>query len=314
MLLIRGIQGEQYARRIETGFVSFRDLLTTVLYPQATGYIFSDYYEKYICNAIEETIRLPLNYDSFPDRIAKKLLLIFNRFLPYYYVTYFHVLNEDSVSWLNSFQDDASFIYLKPRIDKVSNNLIATNILGRKMKYIQDIGSLSQESFLQNTLGLIQIIDSDIKNISEKKLIVAEVYAETMVRIFKTIFTRETSDGYPQTENEFRIVYKVPTVFDDSTFEMVPTGERCFQVMVDKNLYKGVTEINHKNGEIKNCDMKLTPTNVMHQPTSLMTAIGFNREFYLVSDFLDVNIKPFASRYGYIGDKEACKIFIERNI
>lgn len=46
MILIRGIKGEQYARKIKKGIVDCRDVLSTLLEPPVTGYEFSDYYEK----------------------------------------------------------------------------------------------------------------------------------------------------------------------------------------------------------------------------------------------------------------------------
>ena len=41
MILIRGIKGEQYARKIKKGIVDCRDVLSTLLEPPVTGYEFS---------------------------------------------------------------------------------------------------------------------------------------------------------------------------------------------------------------------------------------------------------------------------------
>ena len=46
MILIRGIKGETYARKIEKGIVDCRDLLSTLLLPPVTGYEYSDYFER----------------------------------------------------------------------------------------------------------------------------------------------------------------------------------------------------------------------------------------------------------------------------
>ena len=52
MILIRGIKGEAYARRIKKGIVDCRDVLSAVLQPPITGYEFSDYYEKNLVKAL----------------------------------------------------------------------------------------------------------------------------------------------------------------------------------------------------------------------------------------------------------------------
>ena len=52
MILIRGIKGEMYARKIENGIVDCRDILSAILKPPETGYAFSDYYEKNLVKAL----------------------------------------------------------------------------------------------------------------------------------------------------------------------------------------------------------------------------------------------------------------------
>ena len=52
MILIRGIKGEVYARKIEEGIVDCRDMLSALLQPPVTGYEYSDYYEKNLVKAL----------------------------------------------------------------------------------------------------------------------------------------------------------------------------------------------------------------------------------------------------------------------
>ena len=52
MIIIRGIKGEQYARKIKKGIVDCRDILSAVLKPPITGYEYSDYYEKNLVKAL----------------------------------------------------------------------------------------------------------------------------------------------------------------------------------------------------------------------------------------------------------------------
>ena len=52
MILLRGIKGEEYARKIENGIVDCRDILSALLEPPVTGYEYSDYYEKNLVKAL----------------------------------------------------------------------------------------------------------------------------------------------------------------------------------------------------------------------------------------------------------------------
>ena len=68
MILIRGIRGDNYARKIENGIVDCRDVLSALLKPPNTGYNYSDYYEgnmvKAICSYREEN-QLTLQTQTF---------------------------------------------------------------------------------------------------------------------------------------------------------------------------------------------------------------------------------------------------------
>lgn len=52
MILIRGIKGEAYARKIQKGIVDCRDVLSALLHPPVSGYEYSDYYKKNLVKAL----------------------------------------------------------------------------------------------------------------------------------------------------------------------------------------------------------------------------------------------------------------------
>ena len=96
MILIRGIKGEQYARKIKKGIVDCRDILSTLLEPPVTGYEFSDYYEK---NFVKAAAAL---YGKEADIHEPEFLydLMIHYVVPHMYLTYFHILNPKSLEWL----------------------------------------------------------------------------------------------------------------------------------------------------------------------------------------------------------------------
>ena len=109
MILIRGFDKEQYAREIRTGKIGFKDMLTTLMYHERNGYKLSDYYETELIRTIKKfDIR---NFDGYASSQIQKehLSLIFDFFVPYFYLSYFHILNTHSESWLDQTYDDNSY-------------------------------------------------------------------------------------------------------------------------------------------------------------------------------------------------------------
>ena len=102
MILIRGIKGEAYARKIEEGIVDCRDVLSALLYPPQTGYEYSDYYEKNLVRALAY-----LTGRQYPDLHDSEFLysILIDYYIPHIYVTYFHILNSRSLEWLDKFED-----------------------------------------------------------------------------------------------------------------------------------------------------------------------------------------------------------------
>ena len=93
MILIRGIKGESYARRIEKGIVDCRDVLSALLQPPVTGYEYSDYYEKNLVKALTYFTNEDVKSIHNP-RFLHSILLDY--YIPHIYLTYFHILNERS--------------------------------------------------------------------------------------------------------------------------------------------------------------------------------------------------------------------------
>lgn len=99
MILIRGIKGEAYARRIEKGIVDCRDMLSALLQPPVTGY-------------------------------------------EYIYLTYFHILNEHSLEWLDKFDDDYMYLggkaecegYIKRMVKCKPKDIYVNRTIRRKYK------------------------------------------------------------------------------------------------------------------------------------------------------------------------------------
>lgn len=138
MILIRGIKGEQYARKIKKGIVDCRDVLSTLLEPPVTGYEFSDYYEK---NFVKAAAAL---YGKEADIHEPEFLydLMIHYVVPHMYLTYFHILNPKSLEWLDSFEDGDSFIVIDVQLDQLTQTAIGHEYFGAQMAYVDTICEL----------------------------------------------------------------------------------------------------------------------------------------------------------------------------
>lgn len=83
MIIIRGIKGEQYARKIKKGIVDCRDILSAVLKPPITGYEYSDYYEKNLVKALAYFTREKITELNEPSFLYS---LLIDFYIPYIYI------------------------------------------------------------------------------------------------------------------------------------------------------------------------------------------------------------------------------------
>lgn len=84
MILLRGIKGESYARKIENGFVDCRDILSALLQPPVIGYEYLDYYEKNMVKAI--TYFLGRDAESIHDPLVLYSILV-DFYILHFYLT-----------------------------------------------------------------------------------------------------------------------------------------------------------------------------------------------------------------------------------
>lgn len=313
MILLRGIKGDVYAHKINDCIIGFRDLLSTLLNTNYTGYTFSNYQEKYIIDMFKQIMIPPANLDDFSDTEIEKQLLIFNKVLPYFYISYFHILNEKSIDWLNEFDDDISLIYIEPKTDLISQNMIGKNFFGRKIEYVDNIMDSDFNDFITDTAGMLQFIDTSIE--SGVPIEMALKHVGAIANIMYTIFHRVINSKFTSIENEFRIIYQVPTTIK-SNGEMVPEEERIFNITINGTCeYIGKVNIYRDKFNIRHCDMPLVTTNILTKrpTTSLIDEVLNGNTYKVESSFKDINLKNSITNYGYIGNKDdGLKFILER--
>ena len=299
MILIRGIKGETYARKIEQGIVDCRDILSALLQPPVTGYEYSDYYEKNLVKALaffanQDTV-------SFHDPQFLYSILI-DYYIPHIYLTYFHILNDRSLEWLEKFDDEYQFIALNIKMDRITQTAIGNEFFGAKMSYVDSIRQLSQDG----SNGFYAACMCSLENLFTDK-------REMMMslQIYNTLsfalLCREQDEKFTDLENEFRIIaYDCPTI-QNGIMKQIP---REATILGKSGIeYRGVLNAG-TDSVFKNS------LHVLNNPNKLLSDILLEEQgmITLNSQFKSINIRDIAENYTYLGGKAECKNYMKEMI
>lgn len=316
MILIRGIYGEDYAKRINEGIVGFGDLLSVLLKPAKTGYARSDYEESYIRQLYAEIFEINeykqgKRYNEYLDSA-----LTTNQFVPNLFLSSFHILNDKSLKWLNdNFDDKANFVFIIPILHcfNKSKNCVYKNIIGREMQYVNSYNDYGFVDFEMSTIGLTSIVNDDLSFSKLSNFDAISSYIELTFNTFKAVFTRVVDDKYDESENEFRFVYK-PNNKISSKGVLYPNEDRRYTFCINGIKYIGMQITEDFEGYIRPDIflVPLPPANANITPTTYLSEFVKEKEISLDRSFIDVDIKPIAKKYGYIGNKADCQVFIEK--
>lgn len=296
MILIRGIKGEQFARKIENGVVDCRDVLSTLLEPPVTGYEYSDYYEKNLVKALSYCWNGEAVDIHNPDFLYS---LLIDFYIPHIYLTFFHILNNRSLEWLDKFDDDYRFIAMNVAIDRITKTTIGKEYFGARMEYVNSIRELKQDGSQKFYAACMCSLEELFENKREMAF---------SLNIYNTLafplLCREQDDKFTDIENEFRIMtYECPRV-KNGMLKQIPRDA----TIIGKSgiRYKGV--LNPGNNTIFASNMY-----ALQNPNKSLKDV-LNEEGGMItldSVFKSININDISDDYGYIGGKKECAEFIK---
>lgn len=297
MIIIRGIKGEQYAKKIKKGIVGCRDILSALLSPPLTGYEYSDYYEKNLVKILtyftgESEIKL--NNPKF------LYSLLIDYYIPYIYLTYFHILNETSLEWLTKFDDNYQFIAASVKIDKLTQTTIGNEFFGIKMRYVDSIKQLSQKDI--NNVYIANMCS--IENLFYDKLDMYE-----MLNIYNTLsfplVYREVDDKITDIENEFRIIaYDCPRIVNGMRKQI---SRKAFISTQSGNKYKGILNPGQDS-------MFINDLRILNSPNKLLSEIINDEQgkICINSIFKEININEISYDHEYFRSKDECATYIKK--
>lgn len=309
MILIRGIKGERYARDIERGVVGCRDVLSTLFSPFKTGYSFSDYLEKNLITAITQCVGRKARDFKNPSMLCS---ILTDYYLPYIYLTYFHILNPNSLAWLESFNDednDTFFIAVDVELDELTYTAIGNGFIGSEMKYIDRIQNEDQNRPSPFTVSIICSIENRFPDCLD---------SNEAVTIYNTLafplLHREVNARFTDFEHEFRII-----AYDCPTF----VKSKVLHIKRRKQIFRDIT-INGESGRKYEGILRPGQNYLLHEKDNnkqkrmpkLLSEVIFeeNGNINLESKFKQQNISSIASSCRFIGNKRDCaKYIIEMN-
>lgn len=297
MILIRGIKGESYARKIEEGVVDCRDVLSTILQPPVTGYEYSDYYEKNFVKALAYCTGRDV-----PDLHDPSFLysLLRDYYIPHIYLTYFHVLSERSVEWLDSFDDDYNFIAVNVKLDRITGTAIGREFFGTRMAYVDSIRALNQNGYNEFCAACMCSIEHLFPNKLDMN-IPAQIYNTLSF----PLLCREQDDKFTDIENEFRIIaYDCPRIINGIRNQIPRKVTLCGKTGI---MYQGMLEAGTDPTLISNLC-------VLRNPVKRLSDILIEEQGMVTIDsrFKPIEISNISDDYRYLGGKIECKKYIEK--
>lgn len=299
MILIRGIKGESYARRIEKGIVDCRDILSALLYPPKTGYEYSDYYEKNLVKALSYMVGIEKPNLHEPHFLYS---LLSDYYIPHIYLTYFHILNDKSLEWLDKFDDDYQFIAVNAKLDRLTKTAIGEEYFGNRMTYVNSISECSQEGYKEFQTACI----CSIENLAESKKDILP-----SVNIYNTLafslLCREQDKKFTDIENEFRIIAYDYPVTHGGKMQQKPRETTIYGKSGTK--YKGILEARKDTVFTSNSCFLNSPdkrlSDIMEMEQGNIT---------LDSSFKAIDISLISDDYKFLGGKKECARYMKKMI
>ncbi|MBQ8539233.1 MAG: hypothetical protein IJ433_06240 [Ruminococcus sp.] len=296
MILIRGIKGVEYAKKIEKGIVDCRDILSALLTPPKTGYEYSDYYEKNFAKAL-----LYFTRNSSLDIREPYFLhsLLIDPIIPHIYLTYFHILNEKSLEWLEKFDNDHHFIAINVKLDRITKTAIGDEYFGARMTYVDDIRKLKQDINHPFRVACMCSMERFFKNKTDMSLPL-----QILNTLSFPLLCREENEKFTDIENEFRIIaYDCPRIHNGNIIQI----PRNIKVIGKSGaVYQGDL-CGEKDITLKS-DIKIANNQYKSLQNILLEENGM---ITLNSVFKPIDISVISDDYRYIGDKNNCREYIK---
>ena len=320
MLLIRGINGERYARQINNGIVACRDLLSHLFCKTETTYPYANYYEA-LFSQTRENFQCPvLGHDDLSAWSRALLRFLIDPMVADTYMTFFHEVDERYThEWLESQPEGNHYIFLEPVISSAGCVVGQEDDVlfgGAKLNYVSKPEEIDvSESGIQNAYLTLLFADNDLyhncMDTEECVLHIGEVLSS-----YAPLVNRIIGPGSSITENEFRyIVRKKRKYYGKGMYSnglgesctLMCNGRKCKLQILAHRILKNDSFIEYNIYVLRPCD---SPA----EQYGLIDMMKAGCDIQVVPSFYDLDIRGTSKRWGYIGDKKECIKFVEKEL
>lgn len=311
MLLIRGLGSEAHAKLINEGLIGCRDVASTLTKSNnGTGYANSDYFESmFMKNRMGLSIPIK-NTELLPSAWARVLKVILDHYINQTYLTYFHIVeSEVTLDWLDShWPEGGYFMYYFPHFEN-EESVYGENYCGQRVVYVDSPEDINVRETLIENPSLVLLLGEELAG--SKNFDDSQRYLEEVIDSSVPLFNRIRNGRFNDDENEYRIMARSHRSLDDGVVS-TEILSRC-KINFEDTAYTVSVKPSPDDAthtvffDVKLVDDKGEVVNYFD-----IAKRGGTPE--LVSNFIDIDIRDTAERYGYIGDLEACKQFVRHEL
>lgn len=318
MLLIRSLGQEQYARQINQGVVGCRDLLSHLFCKTDNKYPYADFYEA-LFSQVRRRFHSPvLAIHGLSDWQMQLVTFLLDPLVADTYMTFFHIADaEKTERWLDSL-DDGHFIFIDPHF-AVDETICGKNetayYCGSRLRYVEKAEDINVRETNMACPGIATVFaDSETygccPDINERT-----IYAFDLMASFTPLMNRILGPGTSETENEFRyLIRRKRRYYGRGLYS--PSLNTSTLISCDGVTYK-VQIRTWKSSQIRGMldfSITLIPCDSQSKQLDLITAMQNGSDINVVPHFYNLNITGTSNRWGYIGNKDKCKRFIEKEL
>lgn len=315
-LLIRRFDKKNHALQVNRGILGCRDLLSCLFAKSQGGYTYVDYYEELFARETMGRYHVAFPNNPLIDKSHRPLVrALCNPMIAGIYMTFTHAVDKElTFLWLDDQDDNGYYAFLAPHY-QFGHYLVGHNkkyiISGTMLDYVSEADQIDPSETLIKNPWPAPALDDELSGMISRHESIRLI--KTYQRIIPTLFNRVMRENTSPIENEFRLLL----------------WERRFNH--GKGLYSGPFSHSHFltiDGERYRIEVPpvLFRDNLSGQNTFLLTAFRITEPLKPINpiDLLNscshvevpltfryINLNLIADRWGYIGNKEDCRRFVD---
>lgn len=315
-LLIRRFDCEEHARAVNEGRLGCRSLLSCLFSKTNGSYQFVDYFEETFARELFESRRYYIPQDAILSKPKRELLrALCDPILAGSFMTFTHAVDPAiTPSWLAS-QNGGFYAFLVPHY-QYGRYFIGDNtsyiVSGQSMRYVKRAEDISPRTTLSSNPWIVPALDRELAGeIPEfEKTLLIQRYAN----LFSALFNRVLGKGTSPIENEFRIL-RWDSRINQGGDRLSSPHPLFHKLEIDGKRYL-VKSMPLYQPNLPFCGpwnqlVAVSESNMSHQ-FNIIELLNSGIDVHPHLTFEDIDLNLIAESWGYIGDLEECRTFVNQ--